>query len=96
MEISLLERAEIDTELDMFSPSQLRAARGLVAWSRERLAEASGVSVIAIKTFENGNSDPRMSTMTALRSALLKAGVIFTDATDERGPGVAFRKPTAR
>lgn len=80
----------------MFSSAQLRAARALVGWSQDRLAEASGVSVISIKLFERGRTDPRMSTMTAIRSSLSKAGVIFTDPTDERGAGVAFKKGSGK
>ena len=37
-----------------------------------------------------------MSTMTAIRSSLSKAGVIFTDPTDERGAGVAFKKGSGK
>ncbi len=75
----------------MFNPEQLRAARALLKWTREDLAEAAGVSAIAIKTFEQGASDPRQSTLIALRGALSKAGVVFLDESDAHGPGVAFR-----
>ena len=40
-------------------------------------------------------SKARDAVTTALRRRC-ENRVIFTDATDERGPGVAFRKPTAR
>ncbi len=77
----------------MFTPAQLRAARALLKWTREDLAKASGVSAIAIKTFEQGDSDPRQSTLIALRAALSKANVVFLDgeSRDPHGPGVAFR-----
>lgn len=84
----------------MFTPAQLRAARALLNWTRPDLADKAGVSVLTIQTFEQGTSDPRQSTLIALRSALAKAGVIFLDDADvhEHGPGVAFatqpkRKP---
>jgi transcriptional regulator with XRE-family HTH domain len=76
----------------MVSPAQLRAARGLVGWSREQLADSSGTFVNTVKLFENGRSDPKRSTLIAWRTALAKAGVEFTDETDEHGAGVRFRK----
>ncbi len=75
----------------MFSPAQLRAARALLDWTRADLAEKSGVSLMTIQMFEQGASDPRQSTLIALRGALSKASVVFLDESDTRGPGVAFR-----
>jgi len=77
---------------DMFTPAQLRAARALLGWSREDLAAAAGISVIAIKAFENGDSDPRISTLSALRTAVIKAGVVFVEPTDKHDVGVALRR----
>ncbi|MFT3731118.1 MAG: helix-turn-helix transcriptional regulator [Hyphomicrobium sp.] len=74
----------------MFTGEQLRAARALLKWSRDQLADASGISAIAIKEFEGGASDPKRSTLIALRGALAKAGVVFLEETDMHGPGVAF------
>lgn len=79
-----------DSQWRMFTGEQLRAARALLKWSRDQLAAASGVSAIAIKECESGISDPRRSTLIAVRSALSKAGVIFLDENDAHGPGVAF------
>ena len=81
-----------NTGQSMFSPAQLRAARGLLGWSQDRLAEAARVSVVSIKKFETGASDPRRSTMIAIRTALAKAGVDFIDEASDRGEGVAFRR----
>lgn len=74
----------------MFNPAQLRAARALLDWTRADLAERSNVSLMTIQMFEQGASDPRQSTLIALRSALSKAGVIFLEEADAHGPGVAF------
>jgi predicted transcriptional regulator len=75
----------------MLTPRQLRAARALVGWSREMLAEKSGVPAITTRQFENGQTDPKLSTVGKLRRALEKAGVIFVDPTAEHGPGVILR-----
>jgi DNA-binding XRE family transcriptional regulator len=63
----------------MLTPAQIRAARALVGWSQVDLADASGVALQSIKNIETGKTDPRLSTATALRAALEKAGVIFLD-----------------
>ena len=76
----------------MLTPAQLRAARALVGWSREKLAEASGVIANTIRNFENGVSDPKQSTLLAWRRALSKAGVEFIDdGSDGKGPGVRLK-----
>jgi len=75
----------------MITPDQLRAARGLIKWSREELANAAGVSAIAIKLYELGQSDPRTSTLLKLRSAFSKEGVVFLEPNNAHGVGVAFR-----
>lgn len=74
------------------SPSQLRAARGLLDWSQPDLAEHSGVSVGTIKTFEKGRSEPKRPTLIAWRNAFAQAGVVFTYDDEAGGEGVRFRK----
>ena len=80
------------TDRGMFTPLQLRAARVLAGWSREDLADASGTATETVQGFEARGSDPKRSTLIAWRNALAKAGVEFTDETDEHGPGVRLRK----
>ena len=72
----------------MLSPDQLRAARALVDWTREDLADKSGVSRNTVKGFERGISDPKLSTLHKWRRALEAAGVIFIDPDTDGGPGV--------
>jgi predicted transcriptional regulator len=78
----------------VLTPQQLRAARAIVGWSREALAEKSGVPAITTKQFENGDTDPRLSTLHKWRRALEAAGVMFIEPdarSDEGGPGVRLR-----
>ena len=72
----------------MLTPHQLRAARAIVGWSREALAEKSGVPAITTKQFENGDTDPRLSTLNKWRRSLEAAGVEFIDPAGGKGPGV--------
>jgi transcriptional regulator with XRE-family HTH domain len=67
----------------------------MVGWSREALAEKSGVPAITTKQFENGDTDPRLSTLHKWRRALEAAGVLFIDPSaksDDGGSGVRLSK----
>jgi transcriptional regulator with XRE-family HTH domain len=78
----------------MLTPAQLRAARALVGWSRERLGEEAGVAAETVKRFEFWGSNPKLGTVNKWRRALEAAGVDFidTDAKSfEGGPGVRLR-----
>jgi transcriptional regulator with XRE-family HTH domain len=75
----------------MVIPAQLRAARALIGWSREDLANKSGVGAGTIKDFEINGSDPKQGTVQKWRRALEQAGVEFIDPIDDRGPGVRLR-----
>lgn len=71
--------------------SQLRAARALLGWSQERLADASGVSLPTIKRLEPGAGivQTRVDTLERLRRALEAEGVSFTNGGE---PGVKLRR----
>ena len=75
----------------LLTPAQCRAARGLIDWSQQQLANASLVGNATIRNFESGRSDPQNSTLAALQRALEAAGVIFV-AENGDGPGVRLRK----
>lgn len=77
--------------LPMITAAQCRAARALIRWNQDQLAEASQVGVAAIRVFEAEQSAPRRVTLAAIRSALEAAGVIFI-ASNGDGPGVRLRK----
>ena len=74
---------------------QAKAARALLAWSQEELAQASGVSVPTVKRLESvdGPLGGRADTAEKLRTALEAAGVIFIEENGE-GPGVRLRRKT--
>ena len=75
----------------MITPAQCRAARALVNWSQQQLAEAATVGNATIRNFESGNSAPQHSTLDVLRRALEAAGVIFVEENGD-GPGVRLKK----
>ena len=75
----------------MMTPAQCRAARALLDWSQQQLAEAAKVGIVTVRQFEAGAAKPRNSTLDVLCRALESAGVIFVDENGE-GPGVRLRK----
>jgi transcriptional regulator with XRE-family HTH domain len=80
------------TQPGMLTPAQLRAARALVGWSRETLAEKAGVSAQTVTGFELLGADSKISTLNKIRRALETAGVRFIDEDEMEGPGVRLQK----
>jgi predicted transcriptional regulator len=76
----------------MITPRQIRAARALLGWSQQQLADKAIVSLNAVTRLEKGKVDSRLSTVSAVERALTKAGVDFLPA-GERGEGVRLRSP---
>lgn len=70
---------------------QCRAARGLLGWTLEDLAERSSVSAASITKFETGARETRAGTIKLIRLAFEEAGVEFFE--NGRGPGLRLVKP---
>ena len=75
----------------MIAPEQSRAARGLLAWSQQDLAQRARVGVVTVHQLEAGVSRPRRATLEVIRRAFEVAGVEFIDENGG-GPGVRLRK----
>jgi ribosome-binding protein aMBF1 (putative translation factor) len=69
-------------------PAQVRAARALLDWSRERLSQTADVPVRTLDRMEKGEGAPQRRTLTAIRAALEAAGVEFTNGD---APGVRLK-----
>jgi transcriptional regulator with XRE-family HTH domain len=70
----------------MITPSQCRAARGLLNWSQQQLADAAKVGIVTVRQFENEKAVPRSATMQVIENAFADMSVEFI--VDERGEGV--------
>lgn len=64
--------------MDTIDSHQIRAARGLLNWNQERLADVSEVARASIKNIENDLTVPRIATLRAIKYAFEKYGVEFT------------------
>jgi len=71
----------------MLEAAQIRAARALLGWRQEQLAEASRVGTATIQRLENskGPLSGYVSTVMRIQSAFEQAGVRFLP--DEPGSG---------
>jgi DNA-binding XRE family transcriptional regulator len=63
----------------MITAAQLRAARGLLDWTRNELAEAAKVSPETVKNIEHGVFRPQEQTAQAIIQAFAAHDVVFTD-----------------
>jgi ribosome-binding protein aMBF1 (putative translation factor) len=82
------------TKMDMLTPMQLRAARALVGWSREELAEKAGIAAVTVRAFELLGADSKQSTILKMRRAIEAAGVELLDEDQTKGAGARMRYPS--
>jgi len=78
----------------MISSAQCRAARGLLDWSQQELAEKAGVGVVTIRQLETGGHRPRRATLDVVKRCLEAGGVEFI-AENGGGAGVRLSKSPA-
>lgn len=64
---------------------QVTAARALLGWTQQELADLAGVSLTSVRRFENEIGDSRSEIKQFIFKALQKAGMDFSDG------GVRFR-----
>lgn len=76
----------------MITARQIRAARALLGWSQQQLADRAIVSLNAVARLEKGKVDSRVSTINSIEKTLGKAGVEFLPAAD-KGEGVRMKSP---
>jgi predicted transcriptional regulator len=77
----------------MLSAGQVRAARALLDWSQQMLAEESGVSLATIRRVEGRGADRTTApNQDAIKRALEKGGIVFTPKDSNGGVGVRLKK----
>lgn len=70
---------------------QVRAARALIEWPRDKVAQRAGISLDALKAFERGKIDPGEEARRALQAALEQGGAVFIDENGDEGRGVRLK-----
>jgi transcriptional regulator with XRE-family HTH domain len=79
----------------MIVPAQCRAARGLLDWSQQELADKAGIGVVTVRQLEAGLHEPRRATLDVVRRCLEAAGVEFIEENGG-GPGVRMKKSLSK
>jgi DNA-binding XRE family transcriptional regulator len=66
----------------MIKGSQIRAARAMLGWSQQDLADKALLSETAVLKLETERADTRTSTILKVRKSLEEAGIDFITRTD--------------
>lgn len=79
----------------MLYANQVKAARGLLGWSQEKLSEESCITLGTIKRMESSDGKVRgnAGNVMELQSTLEKAGIEFI-AENGGGVGVRLKSPS--
>src|ERR1700730_16896411 len=78
------------------TPSQIKAARALLAWSQQDLAKRAGVAVSTIADFERGSRTPIPNNAESIRTSLEAAGVSFPLGGAVAGPPIPALAPLSK
>jgi DNA-binding XRE family transcriptional regulator len=78
----------------MITSRQVRAARALLGWTQEMLADKALVALTALKRLESERLGVRDDTRKSVEKTLKRAGIVFI--ASDRGEGVMLLNPEAR
>ena len=76
----------------MITSAQIRAARGMLDWTRSDLADKSGVGFSSMQRLESAVGVPgaQFKTLESIKEAFEKAGIEFIGTPDD-GAGVRWK-----
>lgn len=81
----------------MITARQSRAARALLDWTQETLADSALVSLTALKRLESGQHAVYESTEDQVRRTLEASGIVFLSSDQGEGVMLVYAKlPTAQ
>jgi transcriptional regulator with XRE-family HTH domain len=79
--------ANISDSVDhALSPAQCKAARALLAWNQQELAQRAQIGVSTVADFERGKRTPTSNNIDAMSAAFTAAGISFANG-GVQGPG---------
>jgi len=78
----------------MLQVAQIRAARALLGWRQEDIAQAAKISVATIRRIESqeGQLTGYVSTLAKIQAAFEQAGIHFIDEDEMDGFGIRMAK----
>ncbi|MAM61006.1 helix-turn-helix transcriptional regulator [Maritimibacter sp. UBA3975] len=78
------------------TPEQCKAARALLGWSQNHLAENALVSRATVADFESRERAPTTNNLRAIKASFYAAGIEMLPKGEEFGEGVRFRERKMR
>lgn len=86
---ALATKHRTDYTPQMITGAQIRAARALLGWTTQRLADESGVHYATLSRAEQTDTVPsvRAPTLATVQTTLEKAGIIFVPSGSYTGTG---------
>jgi transcriptional regulator with XRE-family HTH domain len=77
----------------MISSKQIKAARSLLGWKGQDLADKSGVGVTTLRRYETQEGIPNAnaSVIKAIKNCLEEAGIVFS-GDPVKSPGVSLNQ----
>jgi transcriptional regulator with XRE-family HTH domain len=78
----------------MVTSRQIRAARALLGWTQQMLADRALVAINTVRAVEQDRSYPKADTVEAVQRALEKAGILFLP-DGAMGEGARLIRPKA-
>ena len=77
----------------MISSRQIKAARALLGWKGQDLADKSGVGVATLRRYETQDGIPNANkfVLKAIKSCLEEAGIVFS-GDPVKSPGVSLNQ----
>ncbi|MGD9711497.1 MAG: multiprotein-bridging factor 1 family protein [Thermomicrobiales bacterium] len=78
----------------MLTAQQVRAARALLGWKQEELAQKARIGLATIQRLERGSGPlmAQVSTAVKIEACLKDAGILFIDTEGPVGEGVRLAK----
>lgn len=89
--IVIVKKYLLGQDFEMITPGQCRAARALIGWSQQELANQAGVGIMTVHQLEKDGSQSRRATLEVVQRALESAGIEFIEENGG-GAGVRLRK----
>lgn len=77
----------------MITSTQIRAARTMLRWTAQDLADHAGIGVATVRNFEGVDGVPKVQTriLMSVKSTLEQAGIEFIGTPDCK-PGIRLNK----
>jgi ribosome-binding protein aMBF1 (putative translation factor) len=78
---------------NLITARQIRAARALLAWSQQDLADRADLSRRVVNRIEGEVADSFATSLRKIETALVEAGITLLPANSDEGEGVRLAKP---